>query len=135
MFFKTPQVPYAILWIWAGLPNLGRACSHILGQLADGLEAGWPRMTLDVITSCICSFSGGQLVRLVLMAEQGFRRKQNHAGFSLHLVCCLVGLRNDVATPRVSMGATCKGRGLGRQRSLGPAMQSAYYRLHLGPAA
>lgn len=28
-----------------------------------------------------------------------------------------------------------KGRGLGRQRSLGPAMQSAYYRLHLGPAA
>ena len=49
LFFKTLQVTYAILLIWAGLPNLGRACSYILGQLADGLEAGWSRMTLDVI--------------------------------------------------------------------------------------
>lgn len=49
MLFKTLQVTYAILLVWAGLRDLGRACSYILGQLADGLEAGWSRMTLGVI--------------------------------------------------------------------------------------
>lgn len=55
LFFKIPQVTYAIPLVWAGLPNLGRACSYTLGQLADGLEAGWSRMTLDVILHAFAS--------------------------------------------------------------------------------
>ena len=53
LFFKIPQVTIPLAW--AGLPNLGRACSYTLGQLADGLEAGWSRMTLDVILHAFAS--------------------------------------------------------------------------------
>lgn len=101
---------------------LARACSRILGQLADGLEAGWPRMTLDVI----CAFAANSLMDwgpgLFSWQNRGWGGKQNHAGFQLaHLVCyCLVGLSKWCGHAWGQQhGSNLQRRGLGRQRSLG----------------